>query len=377
MNQQVIRIIHIIQDDKFLDGVMRAFESDNRYENHYFYICKTKNYAFKWVKNTEKIKLLYSPEMIKEVFQKFEYDAIFFSCLLDYKVFKYIPDDKIVIWWSWGFDIYGPDRFINVSSYKPITDSYLKQKRRGLTQFLKTFVQKIPFLVNLKYGNKYKAMRRVDYFQPVISSEYQLMRQIKGFHAKEFYYPGANSFKSYIMPELPKHTNRLILGNSATPTNNHCDVWQNIKAYIPNDLNVVIPVSYGDKNYSTYIENKIEGSNISFLKEFMPYNDYMDLLDSCSFAVYGVLRQQAMGAIYRCVACGIKLFLYRDSIVYNYLTSLGCIVFAIEDINADSFTNPLTIEQAEQNRDCLVKERDKIDKIRESSIEEIQKKIVG
>lgn len=30
MNQQVIRIIHIIQDDKFLDGVMRAFESDYR-----------------------------------------------------------------------------------------------------------------------------------------------------------------------------------------------------------------------------------------------------------------------------------------------------------------------------------------------------------
>ena len=377
MEQRKIRIFHIIQDDKFLDGVMNAFESEIRYDNHYFYFCKSKDYKFKWIKNVEKIKLIYTQQMAKEIFGKSEYDVVFFCSMLDYHAFKYIPKDKIVIWWAWGYDLYGSSRFINIPLYKPLTKEYVKHDNFTILQVTKRLLRMVPIWRLWRYGSKDDAIRRIDYFQPVIRTEYLLLKKIEGFHAKEFYYPGANSFKSYLTPNIPKHCNRLMVGNSAIATNNHCDVWRHIHSYIPDTINVVVPISYGDKKYGRYVNDLIGKDNpqVEFLTEMLPYNEYMDLLDSCSYAVYGVLRQQAMGAIFRCMASGIKLFLYRDSLVYDYLKNIGCLVFAIEDINKDSFLYPLTEEQAKHNRECLAKEGDRNNLIRENAIAEIQKQV--
>ena len=326
MEQRKIRIFHIIQDDKFLDGVMNAFESEIRYDNHYFYFCKSKNHEFKWIKNVEKIKLIYTPQIAKKILGRSDYDVVFFCSMLDYQAFKYIPENKIVIWWAWGYDLYGKDRFINVPLYKFLTKIYVNRKNLKILPVIKSILRMIPIWRTWRLGSKDNAIRRIDYFQPVIRTEYQLLKKTEGFHAKEFYYPGANSFKSYLIPNIPKHCNRLIIGNSATPTNNHCDVWQDINSYIPDTVNVVVPISYGDKEYGRYIVDVIGKDNpkVDFLTDVLPYNEYMNLLDSCSYAVYGVLRQQAMGAIFRCVASGIKLFLYRDSLVYEYLKKIGC-----------------------------------------------------
>ena len=373
-----IKIIHIIQDDKFVDSPLDTFEKDGRFENKCYIIVKSPDYQFKYIKRTEKISLLYTKSMIKEVLQR-NYDAIFFHTLQDYHLFKYIPSDKIVIWWSWGYDIYGEERFLNIPLFKPLTQHYLKKEDSSAIALLKKLIKKVfPCVIDIRDGNRKRALKRIDYFQPVIHTEYLMMKELTGFKAKEFYYPKNHSFQSLIEQEPIKHNGDIIIGNSATYTNNHVDVWDKVNTFIPENANVIIPVNYGNKNYADYLSAAIKSDevNIKFLKDFLPKNDYFKLVDSCGYAVFGVLRQQAMGNIYRCLAKGIKLFLYRDSVPYKYLTDLGCIIFAIEDIDDNSFKTPLSNEQAIHNQQCLIKDSTMVDKIRENAIEEIQRSLV-
>lgn len=372
-----IRIIHIVSDDKFIDGPLNNFDKDDRFENKAVMIIQKKNYQFKYIKNTERIKLLYTREMVKKELGREDYDAVFFYSLTNYKIFRHIPKNKIVIWWAWGFDIYGPERFIDIPLFKPKTEDYLKSINYSVAARIKNTLKGFPFVLTIRDGSRKSVLRRLDYFQPVIHTEFELMQKNPGFNAKEFYYPKAHSFGNWFESEIPSHDDNVIIGHSATYTNNHLDVWNRVKDYIPKASIVYFPINYGRIEYADFLTKSIQSktSRIEFLKDFLPKDDYFKIVDSCSYAIYGVLREAAMGNIYRCLAMGVKLFLYKDSVPYKYLSDLGCVVFAIEDIDENSFKIPLTKEQALKNRGCLIKEREMVDMVSEKAIAEMMDRI--
>ena len=367
-----IKVLHFVVDDKFIDGEMDAFDGDGRFFNEYVLVVDSKDYQISKINKSEKIKLIYSYRKAREILKQGDYDVVFFVSLLNYHIINSVPDNKIVIWWAFGYDIYGPNRFIDIPLFKPLTNHYVNSF--SLTTRIKSFLKKSPFLLNIIQGNKDIAIRKIHYFQPPIPFEYKLMQKYDGFTAKQFYYPKSHYY-SYLNGELPCHNHDIIVGNSATETNNHLDVWARIQPFVPNSSRVIFPINYGHLKYADYLEKTIGGKtpNAVFLKNFLPKEEYLNLIGSSGYAVYGVLREQAMGGINRCLANGVKLFLYRDSIPFKYLKELGCVVFAIEDIDDSSFNTPLSIEQAQINRRCLNKDSDYVNKITEDSIAEIQR----
>lgn len=374
---EVIRVLHIVRDDKFIDGTLRCFEKDARFENKAVMIVDSPDYKFRLVRNIEKIKLLYNKQMLKEALGDDDYDVIFIYSLPDYHVFKFIPNNKTVIWWAWGYDIYGAKRFINIPLYKPQTEEYYKELNLSIISRIKNFIKMLPFVSELRLGSREKAIKRIDYFQPVIHTEYELMKRVPGFRAKEFYYPRPHISETWLEREIPVHGDNLIINHSATLTANHLDVWSSVKDFIPNTTTVYFPINYGIPQYAEYLQKAIisENINIKFIKDFMPRADYFKIVDSCSYAVFGVLREAAMSNIYHCLAMGVKVFLYKDSLLYQYLTEIGYVIYAIEDINKDSFRNPLTREQIDINRKCILKERAYKEKVTEKAIFEIMNSI--
>lgn len=372
-----IRVLHVVRDDKFIDVPLNCFEEDGRFENQAVMIVDSPNYKFRLIKNTDKIKLLYNKKMVRESLGMNNYDAIMLYSLTDYHIFNYIPQDKIVMWWAWGFDLYGSRRFIDIPLFKPRTQEFLNKRNSSILSKITAFINNIPVARLFRDGNRDKAIKRIDFFQPVIHTEYEMMQNYPGFKANEFYYPRAHTFENVVNGELPFHGNNIIINHSATYPCNHLDVWTDIKDFIPSDSTVYFPINYGRVEYADYLSKtlKTKDVNVMFLKEFLPSEEYFKLVDSCSYAVYGVLRQAAMGNIYYCLATGMKLFLYKDSMVYKYLTDLGCVVFAIEDIDESSFSIPLTKEQTIQNRQCLLEEEVFVEKIRESAISEIMDRL--
>ena len=70
-------------------------------------------------------------------------------------------------------------------------------------------------------------------------------------------------------------------------------------------------------------------------------------MSGCTHAIFGMIRQSGLGNIYLCFRKGIKVFLFKDSILYKQFKTDGYHVFSIEDelndnsIIAKEFTKPI------------------------------------
>jgi hypothetical protein len=183
------------------------------------------------------------------------------------------------------------------------------------------------------------------------------MKQLKGFRAKEFYFMNEGGMLNEIRDIKPKN-GTIILGNSGTASNNHLDVLAFIEKYKQKSQKIIVPLNYGEDEYIKWILPQLEGNGgVDVIKEFLPIEEYFELMEKCSYACYGVVRQQAMGNIHYALQNGIKVFLYKNSIPYINSKKLGYAVYSIEDINEDSFSTPLSMEEIKQNQEAVIRER--------------------
>ena len=114
----MFKILHIILDDKFIDGALSLFKTDNRVESQ----------CAKWGSSSS-LKYIKEPNVIslnKNNYQPIflEYNAIIlhsFDCL-PLSVISNIPDSVKVVWFAWGFDIYeGLFKLIPLDLYGKLT----------------------------------------------------------------------------------------------------------------------------------------------------------------------------------------------------------------------------------------------------------------
>ncbi len=345
-----IRIIHIIKDDKFYNYI-DGFIKSGQYDCIRVLITDKPDYQISWIPNNTDIITLYRKSDIIDFFRRGDYDAIFLQSLTreNKKYIRYIPQDKYVIWWSYGYELYthlnGLKPLIPLDVYKPFTKKLYTKTKKG---FIKEGIKQI--LGRIYYNHRRnKLLERIDFFQPVIPLEFNLMLNNSSFHAKEFYYPNSYNRKFYVNENINGYGD-IMIGNSCTYTNNHIDIIHQIKRFLPKDRNIIFPLSYGDIKPQQLIKNfDLKDCNVKYLTDFVPAEEYFQIVNNCSYFISGVIRQQSMGNISYCLSIGIKVFLFKDSIIYKYLKEAGFVVYAIEDINEESFNAPLTKEEQVQN----------------------------
>ena len=351
-----IRILQIIRDEKFI-GSTKIVERNNYIQSESVAINPDSRVLDKFIKYNIKI-LRRKSDLIKKI-QKGDYDVLFFHSLPVpyYDIVGKIPSDKIVIWYSYGFDIYG-DKYHHGLFGLPAfveKDLYKSQTRQVLTS-LSTIKQYVKVLLGKLYYyprwvHRYDVIRRIDYFQPVKPLDFKLMKNVVGFRAKEIFlcnYGQIINGKEYIRHRAD---GAIILGNAASPLINHLDVWSDLENNIPIGKTIIMPLSYGNMEYANKVKKVLRRTSFSFqfLDTFLSRNDYFKMMDDCSYAVYGSLRQHAMGNIFHALSNDIKVFLYRDSLMFGYLREMGFVIYAIEDIDSNSFKTPITEVEHNQN----------------------------
>ena len=83
----------------------------------------------------------------------------------------------------------------------------------------------------------------------------------------------------------------------------------------------------------------------------MSVDEYDEILNTCSYALFGHLRQQAIGNIITCIQKGIKIFLSEKGVMYSYFKEMGCSVYSLEsDLSIENLTTPLDLYQVQQNK---------------------------
>ena len=361
-----ITILHVFPDEKFFDSSYYAFESLKGVKNLFYLYQSQNDYKFKFIKNTDKVTIYNNKQEYIKLFSDVNIDIILFHSLrssqLEY--FKYIDKQKKVIWWSWGGDIYNNifndvKPLIQWNLYKPITSNYMKE-HCGEPLKARTHIRL--WLRHLKH--KYELRRiinRIDLFIPCMSYDYKLLKEkCKWFRADYLPFPRTKSTFEFVHHNTPKD---ILIGNSLTYTNNHLDIFDRICDFrLSDNRKYIIPISYGWGNaFANNPENLISISKLKtestiWIRKYIDRHEYFEMFSGISHAIFGVMRQQALANIYRCLLNGIKLYLYKDSIVAQQLREDGYIFYTIdEDLTEDSLSKCLSYEEALHNYNLIIK----------------------
>ena len=376
-----VRFLHVTKDDKFAYPVRDGFSKWDEVISEY--VCyHPSDSPLKYIHEGDEIMVFHKAADFINKLRSNDYDVLYLHSLQlnFYPFIKYIPSEKIVIWWAFGFDIYGGQvmdmkSFVNIDCFKPKTLQIRKQAPL-LVKIKRLYAKLFLYPKIACQGSMF--LRRVDYFQPVISVDYDLMKEKTGFKAKEIYLPVFGNFSTGKEQTINLIAEGAILiANSAEYAENHLDIWESIRIYVNKNQHLLVPLSYGDRYYASKVKTGMQDGihKFFFLDTYLPRDEYFSLFDNCSYAVFGSIRQHAMGNVYNALLRGLKVFLYKDSYIYKYLVVRGCLVFPIEEVREGSFSTPLTAEEQQRNFNALYKEQSDHRKIYKEVFAEIKQKV--
>lgn len=332
------RKLHIIRDHIFFDSVIRIFESIEPGLHEYYILSSRKE--LKYVKS-KKVKFI-RPAVLYYFFfvLKLRFDSVIIhglnSKFLGHFLINKCRNIK-VLWIGWGFDY-----------YDLIENDLLKEKTRkmvGSEQY--TFDLKVEsrFLrfINIPIDKK-KLLKTIDYFAPVLESEYNLIKE-KSFYEDlplflDWNYLTLEDDLIKGFENLTIQGNNILVGNNANPFNNHLDAFLDIQEFPFSFENVICPLSYGDKSKNDFIiseGNKVFKDRFYPITDFLKYEDYIKNIISCKFVFINSIKQNALGNIVVMLYLGAYIILDERNPVYVFFKKLGIQIYSIEDAKLGLF----------------------------------------
>ncbi len=377
------KIIHVFDDDKFIDPAIKLFESVYPNQSTYFIIQSIQE-PFKYVRSDKAKSLLIhnnedETKFVKKL-QKSEVKVVFFHALNFQKQrLVNLIDDKIVkVWFIWGYDFYQSWGLINNKLYETKTRNFLYTKwyyyKKKIIfnefsfwlfskfKYRKQFLpKKANNILDNNYLTKfYKATQKIDIVVPVVPTEYSLVKKI-GVNPMfaPFTYGCLEDILGYKIEDNVLKEKNVLIGNSASPTNNHVDVFKKISKFNFKNRKIYVPLNYsGSKEYINFVKEKgyhYFGDNFKPILDFMPLEEYNKLISSCSVAIFNHVRQQAVGNIITLGYLGAKIFLNKKSPVFGYYKSIGIKVYCVSEINDNILNSNLSLEDFEINQNLFFK----------------------
>ncbi len=318
-------IVHIIPAEKFTNPFIEFARKELTEYYHIFYIYR--DFASYGFENSENcgVKIICSRKLNMKNMKKYlvETDIIVIhslsveaSCLFISNL-RLLKKSAVVIW---GGEIY---------AHKVIPNSYVRRMKWLLKEELKKrCFSKVPLLLTFA------------------SNDYLLAQQYYNATGKQLdiLYPSTvdiSLLDKYIREKKENSEVFIMVGNSATRTNNHIDALNKLSAYKNNRIKIIVPLSYGDRCYAEEViarGKEIFGNKFIPITDFYAPDDYAKLLSTIDVAVFYNDRQQATGNIEILSYLGAKMYLRTDTTMWTfYHDSQKCVFFSAFDIGEVSF----------------------------------------
>lgn len=363
------QIVHICEDEKFINSAVEQFEDCFPRQNTFFVLPVSSDENFKHVKSQDFIHKT-TPVKLIQVSSTLSNNAIVVLHSLSLRFYDFVlqlPKNIPIIWFCFGFEVYNDANYFknDLLLDKLTKKKFPETKKSTKDKFIETarpYYRLVKTTLPLSPKEyKHKVMQRINYLGSSFYEEYQqvckLIRQKKKFF-DFWYYP----LELIVDVQQPiQHTkSKIIIGNSGFKSGNHLDVFNTIKEFSLQDIEIVVPLNYGEPNY---IQNILNEGKKNFDEKFMPLLDFMPLsaynsiLESVGVAILNNKRQQAVGNSIALLWFGAKVFLSHKNPFYHYLKRKGVLVFCYEtELNEKSISQFLSLEQIEYNRAILLQE---------------------
>ncbi|WP_455607309.1 TDP-N-acetylfucosamine:lipid II N-acetylfucosaminyltransferase [Bacteroides sp.] len=345
-------LLHLFDDEKVVNRAIALFEKALPGQN--IYICFIDDVA-RLVKATDNL-YFYKEEDIFQKDKLIGVDKVIIH-FLSYKKIRfidaYLPQSVLCYWNIWGADLY--NAILEYRGYQV----YYEPRFLGIRFLLRKIWCQLKMLPPTQKVVLNFIKERVTYF--VTNADYDIAKQyignyINGAQVIGFRYYPIDVILGKLVDKTVKG-NVLLLGNSASFTNNHSYAFRYLSGLDLKDKKIVAPVSYGGSpKYVNHIlkrGRKRWGESFVPLQEFLPLDEYNQLMITAEVCVFSSWRQEAFGNIVIALYLGAKVFLSERSSLVKYFSNIGVVVYILEQIKQEDIDSPLPDEVKNSNRKIL------------------------
>lgn len=287
------------------------------------------------------------------------------------------PSSCVTAWVVWGIDVYGAVPRLSRCSFQPMTASLharqliermvpLRVARRLLeSSFLAELLMECVDVRRRLLARKHlRSFRRFDYVLTYLDEDAELLheqRLTRAQHLPFCYFSLERTIGNQLLGTRCA-SNDILLGNSASLTNNHLDAFEILQKLNLSGRRLVCPLSYGDDAYGRIIADagrRTFGDAFVPLMDYLPIKEYNSILTNCSVVVMNHLRQQAMGNIITALWLGAKVYLNETTTVWGCLRRIGIRAYSIpRELRSDNpeTLDPPPVSVVERNREVLRRE---------------------
>lgn len=300
----------------------------------------------------------FSPSYIKKA-KKYDLIVLHGLNVAWYPLLSMLSKKVKVAWIGWGFDYYpyiskDVEELLLPDTRKKHQNS--NNKEISVSLVIRKVINRILF-----HSLKSRVLSVIDSLSTVIEEDYELIKKAGIIDKPPHYLPWnygtleGDLVKGFIGQRISG--NKVLLGNSATTTNNHMEAID-LLSVTNKSIEVVLPLSYGDSHYRDYISqyaNQCFGGKVTILKNFMSMEEYILILKSCGFVIMNHKRQQALGNIVIMLYMGARVFLREENPVYKSLIKDGATINTINELSRcpDLLQKPLSEIEIKNNIQVL------------------------
>lgn len=349
-------ILQVIFDDQFGDYVIDQFR-DYRDQTRVVLVTSVA-VALEYVhKISQNDVIVYGSPEYKELIANLKnYKAVIMHGLfsyIQYDIIRHLPQGTKLAWVLWGTEIYSRKDTV-LSHLAPITKFLVRVKQyKDYCVGEQRVLEEVPLDI----------LKRVDY---MLGSSMEIYEDAKAYignpnmkHLQYSYF----TLERLIGEDLINKTvngNNILLGNSATPENNHMEIMMRLKYIgIPQDSRLIIPLSYNTlwiKNMVVKIGRYLFGNQCFPLLEYMPRTEYNQLVQSCSVFITNHHRPNAFGNTLTALWIGARVYASKSNVQTKFLQRLGLHVNIIErDLNRNNpyLFSPVSETEREENKKII------------------------
>lgn len=337
-----LRILHLVNDWVFTDGPMSVFRGIPM-TNKFVTLRTGDDLELRRIKQSECVSVVkVGSDAYDSLLQPGQWDIVWVFGL-NYQKAKFvelIEKSVRVVWSVYGIDYVdysGQWLLGHRSTILWLKISSLRTIIKILVLFLLSSLRIVRFLPRWEC----KFFRRINYFSCVVPEEENLVRHAVGFRQNvrrvDFHYiPFEAENKQY--PSVDLSAKRIWVGNSATLTNNHLEMFDAIlRCDKDREFDVLVPLSYTTSGVGENVVTKAVadsgkrcfGRRFKPIYEMMERDEYIELMASCSVFVFGHRRQQSAGNLQIALRCGGCVFMDRRNPLYWYYKNRGVVIYDV------------------------------------------------
>ena len=344
-----MKIVHLAQDEKFLPLARSMFEEAFPGASR-FVVCQRPGHPPTFLMPDAQVRYRHPlffrlPWLMPELWDA---DMVVIHAMTKHhaRALRGVRRSSLVVWIGYGFDYYGLLAQHIGGYWLPHTEALLAR-------------------LNLRQGYESASKKRIAqvadrvHVFSVNPSETALLRTaLPQLQASFHSLPSFTVEDTFAQGDADMDGPDVLLGQSASPHNNHLDAFELLRDSLPGTSRLIVPLSYGNQRYADHIEQvgrELFGDRFVPMRGWLPIAEYQRQIARCGVVVMNHRRQKAVGNISSALYRGAKVLLQRCNPLVDFFTELGAVVFLVDDLAADpaQALQPLTEAQRQTNRQAI------------------------